>query len=273
MDFRADDVEYQRQDGQPLLARLYQPIGPGPFPAVLEVHGGAWTGGDRFNNVAIAEALAADGVVVLSIDFRMPPVARYPDTIADVNLGIRWLKANAARFNSRADLVGGLGTSSGGHMILLSALRPTDPRYTKSPLPGSTVDASLRFVIACWPVADPLQRYRVKKEAGQERFVISHEKFWPSEADMEEGSPTLILRRGETVAKPPVLIMQGTADDNLTPDMADDFAAAYAAAGGTITKEIFPGQPHAFIPNAPAAPDSLRALEMIKAFVHKQAAR
>ena len=76
MDFRADDVEYQRHGDQPLLARLYQPIGPGPFPAVLEVHGGAWTGGDRFNNVSIAEALAADGIVVLSIDFRMPPVAR-----------------------------------------------------------------------------------------------------------------------------------------------------------------------------------------------------
>src|SRR5882724_7969782 len=145
MDFRADDVEYQRQDGQPLLARLYQPIGPGPFPAVLEVHGGAWTGGDRFNNVSIAEALAADGVVVLSIDFRMPPHAGYPDTIADVNLGIRWLKANAAEFNSRANLVGGLGTSSGGHMVLLSALRPNDPRYGKLPLEGSDIDASLRF--------------------------------------------------------------------------------------------------------------------------------
>ena len=269
MDFRADDVEYQRQDGQPLLARLYQPIGPGPFPAVLEVHGGAWTGGDRFNNVAIGEALAADGIVMLSIDFRMPPVARYPDTIADVNLGIRWLKANAEKFNSRADLVGGLGTSSGGHMVLLSALRPTDARYAKLPLPG--VDASLRFVVACWPVADPLQRYQVKKAAGIERFVISHEKFWPSEADMEEGSPTLILTRGEAVAKPPVLIMQGTADDNLTPDMADNFAAAYAKAGGSVVKEIFPGQPHAFIPAAPTSTSSLRALEMIKAFVHEHA--
>src|SRR3984957_15191395 len=185
MDFRADDVEYQRQDGQPLLARLYQPIGPGPFPAVLEVHGGAWTGGDRFNNVATAEALAADGIVVLSIDFRMPPVARYPDTIADINLGIRWLKANAEKFNSLADLVGGLGTSSGGHMLLLSALRPNDPRYSKLPLPGSNVDASLRFAIACWPVADPLKRYRVMQESGNDRIVGAHDKFWPSVADME----------------------------------------------------------------------------------------
>jgi acetyl esterase/lipase len=263
MDFRADDVEYQRQDDQPLLARLYQPIGPGPFPAVLEVHGGAWTGGDRFNNVAIAEALAADGIVVLSIDFRMPPQARYPDTIADVNLGIRWLKANAAKFNSRADLVGGLGTSSGGHMVLLSGKLPLAAQ--------SSIDASLRFAVACWPVADPLQRYQVKKAAGQERFVISHEKFWPTEADMSEGSPTQILTRGESVAKPPMLIMQGTADDNLTPDMADDFSAAFAKAGGSIVKEIFPGQPHAFIPAAPTSPDSLRALAMIKAFIHQHA--
>ncbi len=271
MDFRADDVEYQRHGDQPLLARLYQPIGPGPFPAVLEVHGGAWTGGDRFNNVSIAEALAADGIVVLSIDFRMPPVAGYPDTIADVNLGIRWLKANAEKFNSRADLVGGLGTSSGGHMLLLSALRPNDPRYAKLPLPGSAADASLRFAIGCWPVADPLQRYRVKKAAGQERFVISHDKFWPSEADMEEGSPTLILTRGEAVAKPPMLIMQGTADDNLTPDMADNFAAAYAKAGGSDHQGDLPRPAARVHLGRPTAPDSLRALEMIKTFVHKHA--
>ena len=111
----------------------------------------------------------------------------------------------------------------------------------------------------------------MKKAAGIERFVISHDKFWPSEADMEEASPTLILQRGETVAKPPVLIMQGTADDNLTPNMANNFAAAYASAGGSVVKEIFPDQPHAFIPAAPTSPSSLKALSMIKAFVHKHA--
>ena len=271
MDFRANDLEYQRQDGHPLLARLYQPIGPGPFPAVLEVHGGAWTGGDRLNNVAIAKALAADGVVVLSIDFRMPPQARYPAAVADVNLGIRWLKANAEKFGSRADLVGGLGTSSGGHLLLLSALRPNDPRYAKLPLADSSEDASLRFAIACWPVADPLKRYRVMQESGNARLVAAHDAFWPSVADMEEGNPTLLLTRGETVATPPILIIQGTADNNLTLDMADCFATAYAQAGGTIEKEMFPGQPHAFIPNAPGAPYSVRALELIKGFVHKHA--
>jgi acetyl esterase/lipase len=186
-----------------------------------------------------------------------------------VNLGIRWLKANAAEFGSRPERVGGLGTSSGGHLLLLSALRPHDPRYASLLLPGSSADATLAFAVACWPVADPLKRYRVMRESGNARLVAAHDQFWPSEAAMEDANPTLILERGETVAKPPVLIMQGTADNNLTLDMADCFAAAYAKAGGSVVKEIFPGQPHAFIPNAPTAPDSLRALDLIKGFVHR----
>ncbi len=271
MDFHAEDVEYHSPDGQPLLARVYLPAGPGPFPAVLEVHGGAWTSGDRFNNVSIAEALAASGVVVASIDFRMPPQAGYPDTMADVNLGIRWLKANAEKYKTRADLVGGLGTSSGGHLLLLSALRPTDPRYSKLPLAGTTQDASLRFAIACWPVADPLKRYRVMQASGNDRLVAAHDKFWPSVEAMEEGNPTLLLTRGEKTAQPPMMVIQGTSDNNLTIDMADNFAAAYLAAGGHIEKHIFAEQPHAFIPNAPTAVDSVRALELIKSFVHKHA--
>ena len=156
MPIHTEDLEYHRPAGVPLLARFYRPEGPGPFPAVLEVHGGAWTSGDRFNNVAIAEHLAAHGIAVLSIDFRMPPAARYPDAVADVNFGIRFLKANAERFATRQELVGGLGTSSGGHLLLLNALRPRDTRYASEPLPGS--DASLAFAVACWPVADPLAR-------------------------------------------------------------------------------------------------------------------
>jgi acetyl esterase len=266
MGFRTEDHVYNTPDGQPLLATVYRPDGPGPFPAVLEVHGGAWTGGDRFNNTVIAESLAADGIVVASIDFRMPPRARYPDTVADVNLGIRWLKAHAEEFGARPELVGGLGTSSGGHLLLLSALRPHDPRYASLPLNGH--DATLAFAMACWPVADPVTRYRVMQESGNARLVAAHEAFWPSVEAMAEGGPQSILERGEPVTLPPAFIIQGTADNNLTIDMADRFAAAYAKAGGTIEKHIFPGQPHAFIPNAPAAPDSVRALGLIKAFVH-----
>jgi acetyl esterase/lipase len=64
--------------------------------------------------------------------------------------------------------------------------------------------------------------------------------------------------------------MQGTADDNLTPDMAANFAAAYTKAGGSISFHRFEGQPHAFIARDPAAPDALRALALITDFIHHQ---
>lgn len=269
MGIHTEDLEFLRlQGGRPLLARYYRPEGNGPFPAALEVHGGAWTSGDRLNNVAIGEYLAGHGIVAFSIDFRMPPAVRYPETVADVNFGIRFLKANAERFATRSDLVGGLGTSSGGHLLLLNALWPHDPRYAANPL--AEADASLAFAVVCWPVADPLARYKAVRERGNDRLVDAHHQFWPSEKAMAEGNPQLILERGEASETPPALIMQGTADDNLTPDMAANFAAAYGKAGGTISFHSFPGQPHAFIARDPAAPDAQRALGLIADFIRQE---
>src|ERR1700758_1172206 len=133
-DVRIEDVEYQRQGGRALLARLYRPAGAGPFPAVLQVHGGAWTSKDRTDNDFISKALAETGILVASLDFRMPPEAAYPASLADINLGVRWLKARARTYGSRPDWVGLFGTSSGGHQALLAAMRPEDPRYAALPL-------------------------------------------------------------------------------------------------------------------------------------------
>src|SRR5690348_15402249 len=166
-----EDVEYQPG----MLARLYRPKGTGPFPAALQVHGGAWANKDRTDNDFIAKALAESGIVVASIDFRMPPEAPYPASLADINLATRWLKARAAQYRSRPDWVGGFGTSSGGHQVLLAAMRPDDPRYVALPLseaPGS--DAHLAFVISGWGVLDPLLRYELAKKAGNAELLENH---------------------------------------------------------------------------------------------------
>ncbi len=126
-DVAVEDVEYQRQNGQPLLARLYRPSGNRPFPAALQIHGGAWVGKDRTDNDYIAQALAQSGVLVAAIDFRMPPGEPYPASLADINLAARWLKARSWRYGSHADRVGAFGTSSGGHLALLAAMRPGIP--------------------------------------------------------------------------------------------------------------------------------------------------
>ena len=265
----AEDVEFLRVGGKPILARLYRPRGPGPFPGLVEVHGGAWVMNDRLANAAIDEPLAASGAVVLAIDFRMPPEAGYPASVADVNLAVRWLKAHARDYAIRPDLVGGLGTSSGAHQLLLSAMRPQDPRYAAHPGPAG-VDARLAFAVLCWPIADPLARYRMVKSKGNERLVQAHDAWWPDEAAMAEGNPQLMLERGEKVELPPAILLQGTADDNVTPDMADRFVAAWRQAGGRVELETFDGQPHTFIPRDPKSAAAQKAIQSIKAFVHRQ---
>ncbi len=272
------DIEYRREGGAPLLARLYRPKGDGPFPALVEVHGGAWASGDRLNNAPLDEALAKSGIVVLAIDFRMPPEWRYPASIADIHFATRWLKAHAAEFGSRQDLVGGLGTSSGGHQLLLSALKPGDPRYAALPLPEApAADAALPYLVLCWPISDPLARYRMVREKSNARLVEAHDAYWSSEAEMEEGNPQLILERGEAPAVgkalPPAIVVQGTGDDNVTPDMADRFAAAWRVRGGRLDLHKFAGQPHTFIMRDPAHDDSRRATELIRDFVLAETGR
>ena len=258
------DLEY-RPD---LLARLYRPKGEGQFPALVEVHGGAWVAGDRLNNAPLDIALARSGIVVLAIDFRMPPAHRYPASIADIHYATRWLKAHAAELGSRRDLVGGLGTSSGAHQLMLSFLRPRDPRYAVLPLaeaPGE--DATLPWVVLCWPIADPLARYRMVKDKGNTRLVESHDAYWASETEMGEGNPQRIVESGEAGALPSAILVQGLADDNVTPDMADRLTAAWRARGGTIELHKFDGQPHTFIPRDPTSDASRRATELIRDFV------
>ena len=272
MDVVIEDVEYRRIGGEPLLARLYRPKdrvgGAGPFPAVVGVHGGAWTSGDRNNNQAIDQALAAVGVVVLALDFRLAPQAPYPASVADVNYGVRWLKAHAAEFASRPDWVGAVAGSSGAHQMLLSALRPRDPRYAAATAPEvAGIDADISYMVACWPIADPLARYRMAVARGNERLVKAHHDYFGNEDAMREGNPQLILERGENVRLPSLLLLQGTKDDNVTPDMAEKFAAAYRARDGRVQLETFPDQPHTFVTREPSSAESLRAIELIRSFV------
>ena len=103
-----EDCDCVRSDESVMKIRLSHPLGTGPFPAVVDIHGGGWVAGDRNKNAVIDDTLASHGIVVAAPEFRMPPEARYPVPITDVHLAIRWLKANATGLGSRADLVGGL---------------------------------------------------------------------------------------------------------------------------------------------------------------------
>ena len=149
------DVEYLRHGDKPLLARLFKPRGSGPFPIMVELHGGAWVRGDRLNGNAGNEALAKNGVIVAALDFRVPPVAPYPASLADIHYGIRWCKTQAAAWNGRPDRIGAMGTSSGAHQAMLLGMRPHDPRYAALPSPSGAAAATSRSACSVGPSPPP----------------------------------------------------------------------------------------------------------------------
>lgn len=263
------EVEFRRTPKRTLMARIYQPQGAGPFPTLLDLHGGAWNNKDRLANVPMDEAVAKSGILVVAVDLTLAPEAPYPASVQDANFGVRWLKAKANEWNGDPSSLGVLGSSSGGHVAQLLALRPRDPRYNAHPLSAApNVDATLAYVATRSPISDPHARFlQAEKMKRAEMMQKSKTYFDPPEL-VHEGNPQEILDRREAVSLPPMLIMQGGLDDNVIPPIQEKFAATYRAAGGECQLEIFEGCEHEWI--AKPGPQTDRAHEMVKAFIARQ---
>jgi acetyl esterase/lipase len=270
-DVAEQDVEYQRLAGKPWLARIYQPQGSGPFPTIVDVHGGAWQNGDRLNNAGVDRALAAKGIVVAAIDFRQPPEAGYPASICDVNLAVRWLKAHAVEFKGTAT-VGAFGNSSGGHQVVLSAMRPRHAAYSSLPLANHpAIDASVAYVVAAWPVICPLYRFNYAKRIDNQHHIQAHMDYWGNEAAMAEGSPQTIIEKDAEVELPPVLFLLKKDDKNHPLEMQQRFIASYRERGGPIEVHTFDGLPeHRMVPS-PEQPETMRFIDIVSGFIAAKA--
>ncbi|TMF03416.1 MAG: alpha/beta hydrolase [Chloroflexi bacterium] len=264
-DVTSDDIEYLPG----LLACVYQPQGTGPFHALIEIHGGAWNNNDRTQNAPMVQELASHGVVVASIDFRLGRAGAYPRAMQDINFATRWLKQHAADFNAVADALGGLGLSSGGQQIMLSAMRPRDQRYCAIPLDAAPdLDASLAYVMMGWPVIDPHARYLHARSRGRTQLLESHHRWFGDEDTMREANPQQILERGERVELPPALIFQGADDDVLAPRTAERFVESYGQSGGIIELAKFPHAGHGY--SRQGGPNALRTVDLLNGFVERQ---
>lgn len=284
--FETDDVEYLRHGDKPLFIRCYRPHGPGPFPLLVELHGGVWTENDRTRSRIHHEAFAGQGIAVAALDFRQGPGA-YPHSLADINYAIRWVKVHATRFKSRADLVGLCGSSSGGHLAMLAAMRPNDPRYGAIPLVAATpaIDASVRCVVMFWPVINPLGRHHNARRLSESanpppwppRTMRLSMAYWGNEETMAEGSPLLALLRKEEVRTPPALWIQSRND--LIHDYRDPysgfngteaarFVSLYRQAGGAIELAYYDAPLH-FTTEHPQMSQSAAALALAAAFTRR----
>src|SRR6266516_474514 len=230
----------------------------------VECHGGAWCLSDRTTERLRHEAMAAHGIVSIALDFRSGNEEPYPASAQDINYAVRWAKLNARALKTRPELVGLSGQSSGGHLAMLVAMRPHDPRYAAISLPPGSPehDATVRCVVMSWPVINPLSRYRLAKRAlagvnppGWPKTIIPRQDaYWRSEANMKEGNPMLALERGEKALTPPAVWFQGRGD--LLHDYKDAegsfpgnepqrFVANYRKADGEIALEYIDAERHA----------------------------
>ena len=263
------DVEYLNVDGVTRLVRIYQPEGPGPFPMLLSIHGGAWTDKDHTEYESTSTPLAATGIVVAAIGQRVGKGFPYPVQLQDINYGVRWLKAHASDFNGDPDSVGGIGYSSGGHTLPLAAMRPTDPRYSALPLEGSSqVDANFAFTISCWPVIEPYFRYEIAREKGNTDLMEKHHIFFQGDEAMHESTPINIIQSGEKVTLPPAMVMHGTADDVMPIEASERFVAAYNGAGGKAQLVPWQGKGHGWA--RAAGPEADEFVKIASEFIAKQ---
>jgi acetyl esterase len=265
------DTEFRRTaKGRQLMARVYQPASTpsskGPFPTVLDLHGGAWNNKDRFANEPMDRAVAASGVLVVAIDMTLAPEAPYPASIQDANYGVRWLKWKAPTWNGDPSMIGIIGSSTGGYVGELLVMRPRDPRYNAIRLAEApNLDATVSYVVSRSPISDPWARFQHAEKRQREHMVKNSKTYFVPWETIHEGNPQEILDRREPVSLRPLLILQGALDDNVLPAFQEKFAAAYRAAGGDCRVEVFADCDHEWV--ATPGPQTDRAQAMVRDFI------
>jgi acetyl esterase len=264
------EVELRRNSaGRMLMARIYQPKGPGPFPTVVDLHGGAWNRKDRLAEEPMDRALAASGLLVVAVDMTVAGEAPYPACVQDANYAVRWLKVNAATWNGDTARIGVYASSSGGHVAELLAMRPRDPRYNAIPVAAApNVDATVAYVAMRSPVSNTFARYENAERRNNAGMIKNNKVFFNPWETIHESNPQEILEREEKVTLVPFLIMQGALDDNVLPAAQEKFAKTYKAAGGDCDYRLFENSVHEWV--AEPGPQTDKAREVVKEFIARQ---
>jgi pectinesterase len=114
-------VVYSTVNGRPLVVDVFYPSKKSKiaYPAVLMIHGGGWRSGDRSHNIPTAKLLAANGYVAVSAEYRLSTEATYPAAVHDLKTAVRWIRANAKKYNIDTAKVAAWGCSAGGQLAAL----------------------------------------------------------------------------------------------------------------------------------------------------------
>ena len=142
------DIAYAQRESGPLLADFYTPTGPGPYPEVLVVHGGAWRSGNKDQLKFIAERLSHTGYTVMAINYRLCPEHKWPAQIEDCKSAVRYFRRHAAEYKLNPQWVAGWGYSAGAHLVSLLGTTDTSAGLEGPDAGDDGVSSRLQAVVA-----------------------------------------------------------------------------------------------------------------------------
>jgi acetyl esterase/lipase len=252
------DVSYgDTSDGQKLLLDIFQPPGPAAGtpaaaasnlklrPAVLMVHGGGWAGGNKkeFRNLAVL--MAQLGYVTVPVSYRLTsnPVNTWPAQLDDVQLAVRWLRANAGTYSIDPHRIGAVGMSAGGQLVASLGLRETrDPATAKFPEQSSRVNC---VVDVCGPT-DLSDDFPKKVKQGEFVNGLINRLFGGPASEKAPAVTDASPLTHVDAKAPPFLIIHGKADELVPFDHSQRLHEALQK-GGTSSRFIgFENDGHVF---------------------------
>ncbi|MCB1231302.1 MAG: SMP-30/gluconolactonase/LRE family protein [Verrucomicrobiae bacterium] len=188
---------------------VFVPAGDGPFPGVLLVHGGGWTGGKREAFEPFAVELAKRGYVVGNVDYRLATEAKFPGAVLDCKAAVRWLRAHAKDYRLDPERIGGVGGSAGGHLTGMVATTGHDPSKFEETGNSPGQSAALQAAVLMGAGVDQVTRVKEAKNQRIENCVIFFGAEFSENPDIyAQGSPITHVSK-ET---PPLLFLDGEFD-------------------------------------------------------------
>ncbi len=234
-----------------LLLDAYRPTNSArPAPLVVMIHGGGWRGGGRFQMGLSRWAgyLASAGLAVVSIDYRLAPATRFPDSFQDCVDAIDWAVENAGRLGADPERIGLWGDSAGGHLVLLLATSQTRADYAGPRLRAG--GERIQAVVAWYPPTDLLALHAAERKVHDGPTTTAGFVGDEPESDPERWRLASPIEQVHG-ATPATLILQGTRDLLVPHAQALAYAARLEQHGAEHELHIVEGGVHGFDRVAP----------------------
>lgn len=208
-----------------------------PLPVVVWVHGGGWRGGSK-DSGRRALPLVGKGYAVASINYRLSQHAVFPAQIEDCKAAIRWLRANAEKYNLDPDHIGVWGSSAGGHLVaLLGTSGDVKELEGNDGSPGQS--SRVQAVVDWYGPADFLKfQLSENSESAISKLLGGTIQDNPDKA--KQASPVTYVSKDD----PPFLIMHGDKDPTVPFNQSERLADALKKAGVPVTFQPIPGAKH-----------------------------